>query len=159
MKVCARTLLSRSASDRQNLVRPRTFVCFFCCALCVSNCVFVCGRLRRCESFCACFVVAERFRRPESSAARYLCLFFLLRALRVKLCVRMRPAAAVWNFLCVFFKECNSRKCELPPGLRPAAAKMLKVLLSRDTFREGLGQEPRRRSRPGWGWLCYYGAY
>ena len=32
---------------------------------------------------------------PFSSAARLVFLFFLLRALRVKLCVRMRPAAAV----------------------------------------------------------------
>ena len=159
VKICARTLLPRSASDRQNLVRRAPVCCFFCCARCARKYARECGSLRRCERLCAYFVVAERLRPAESSAPRPGLLFFLLRALRVKRCVRMRLAAVVWNFWCVFFKECNCRKCELPPGLRPAAAKMLKVLLSRDTFREGLGHEPRRRPRPGWDWLCYYGAY
>ena len=109
VKIFARTFLSRSASDRQNLVRRASVCCFFCCARCARKLANECARLRRCES--------------------------------------------------VFFKECNCRKCELPPGLRPAAAKMIKILFSRDTFREGLGHEPRRRPRPGWDWLCYYGAY
>ena len=94
MKVCARILLSRSASDRQNLVHRASVCCFFCCARCASKFVFECGRLRRRESLCAYFVVAERFRPSESSAPRLGSLFFLLRALRVQFRICMREAAA-----------------------------------------------------------------